>query len=271
MQGWRTIFIQTADRKTDRATRTGQDLKNEQELSRWAALYRQIGGHLDKVPRVAATYRWLRRNTYEQILRRSAERRRLFVDLDDNAARHNVNPCVTLSKTARPRAMAELANRIGFDDRIRHVRDAQYFSWRFQNPLSEYRFLFWQDRRLDGFLVLHVKVYPHSDDEWAYIVDWEAVNQRVWNELLQAAIQWGNFNSISMWSANLSEEMKTRLREAGFAFKDKTGSALRDIRGENILIKPLCRETKQSEWVLAGRNLLDPTHWDLRMIYSDAY
>jgi hypothetical protein len=167
--------------------------------------------------------------------------------------------------------MAELAKRIGFDNRIRHVRDAHYFSWRFQNPLSEYRFLFWEDRHLDGFLVLHVKVYPHSDDEWAYIVDWEAINQHVWNDLLQAAIQWGNFKFISMWSATLSEEMKTHLRKAGFAFKDKTGSALHDIRGENIFVKSINQKIQGHDWILGGRDLMDLKNWDLRTIYSDAF
>ena len=73
--------------------------------------------------------------------------------------------------------MAELAERIGYDGRIRHVRDEQYFSWRFQNPLSEYRFLFWDNGRLDGYLVLYRKVYPPGNDELAYIVDWDAINE----------------------------------------------------------------------------------------------
>ena len=147
-----------------------------------------------------------------------------------------INSRVTLSKTARPRAMAELAERIGYDGRIRHVRDEQYFSWRFQNPLSEYRFLFWDNGRLDGYLVLYMKVYPPGDDEWAYIVDWDAINGNVWHDLLQAAIQWGNFNYMHL-VCNLIGRYEKTSPERWISFTDKTGSATRDVRGENILVK----------------------------------
>ena len=52
---------------------------------------------------------------------------------------------------------------------------------------------------------------------------------------------------------------------------DKTGSVRHDVQGENILVKPLGHKIQQPDWVMAGRNLLDPANWDLRMIYSDAY
>ncbi len=208
---------------------------------------------------------------YDLVLQRSTETRQVFEDLDGNADRYKVNPRVSLRKTARPRAMAELAERIGFDGRIRHVRDEQYFSWRFQNPLSEYRFLFWDKRRLDGFLVLHMKVYPPGNDELTYIVDWDAINGRVWHDLLQAAIQWGNFNYISIWSATLSEDVKRLLRKAGFAFINKTGRATRDVRGKNILVKSIDQKIQPPNWILGGRDLLDPINWDLRTIYSDDF
>jgi hypothetical protein len=271
MQGWRSIFVQTASREIDHTTQSGGLVENEWKLSIFVAAYRKICGHLDRLPLLTATYRWLRRYTYDPILRRTTETRRAFVDLDCNAGRHKINPHVSLSKTARPRAMAELAQRIGYDGRIRHVRDEQYFSWRFQNPLSEYRFLFWDNGRLDGYLVLNMKVYPPGNDELAYIVDWDAINGHVWHDLLQAAMQWGDFNYISMWSAALSEDVKRLLRNAGFAFKDKTGSATRDVRGENILVKSVNQKIHPPDWILDGRNLLDATNWDLRTIYSDEF
>jgi hypothetical protein len=167
--------------------------------------------------------------------------------------------------------MAKLAKRIGYDGRIRHVRDEQYFRWRFQNPLSDYRFLFWDDGRIDGYLVLYGKVYPPNNNELAYIVDWDAINENVWHDLLQAAMQWGNFNYIGIWSATLSEAVARVLRNAGFSFKDKTGNAIHDMRGKNILVKSLNQTIQRVDWTLGGRDLSDPTHWDLRAIYSDNY
>ena len=270
MQGWRSMFIQTASRTIEHASQSAL-VENGQESSRFAAVYRQIYGHLDKLPLLVPTYRWLRRHTYDLVARQVTETRRAFVDLDGNADRHQINCRVTLSKTPRSRAMAELSKRIGYDGRIRHVRDEQYFSWRFQNPLSEYRFLYWDNGRLDGYLVLYGKVYPPGNDEVTYIVDWDAINEDVWHDLLRAAIQWGNFNYISIWSATLSKDEKRLLRKAGFAFRDKTGNATRDIQGENILIKSVNQANQQPDWILGGRDMLDPTNWDLRTIYSDAF
>jgi len=271
MQGWRSIFIQTASRTIDPATQSGNLMENEQKLSRFTAVYRQIYGHLDKLPLLVSIYRRLRRYMYDPISRRVTGTRRAFVDLDGNAGRHKINSRVTLSKTARPRAMAELAERIGTDGRIRHVRDEQYLSWRFQNPLSEYRFLFWEKKRLDGYFVLHTKLDQHSNDASTYIVDWEATNVQVWIDLLQATIHWGNFKDIVIWSATLSGEVKKLLAETGFTFLDKSGSVRNDIHGGKILVQSLCRKTQQSDWILADRDLLDPANWNLRMIYSDAY
>ena len=84
-------------------------------------------------------------------------------------------------------------------------------------------------------------------------------------------MQWGNFNYICIWSAALTEDMKTDLRKAGFVFKDKTGSVTRDVRGENILVKSLSQTNQESDWNLGGRDLLDPANWDLRTIYSDDF
>ena len=271
IQGWRSLYIQTAYRTIDHAAKFDQLRENEQKLPRFADAYRQVCGYLEKLPRLVSTHRWLHRNIYDLVLPRITKKQRVFVEFDDNAGRHKINPCVTLRKTARPRAMAELAKRIGYDGRIRHVRDEQYFDWRFQNPLSEYRFLFWDNGRLEGFLVLHMKVYPPDNNESAYIVDWDAIDGQIWNDLLQAAIRWGNFNHISIWSAALPEDVKRLLRKAGFAFRDKTGSATRDVRGENILVKSINQKIPQPNWIMGGRDLLDSTNWDLRTIYSDDY
>jgi GNAT superfamily N-acetyltransferase len=52
------------------------------------------------------------------------------------------NDGISVSTAAEPEAMAELVERVGSDGRIRHVRDREFFTWRFCNPLSRYRFLF---------------------------------------------------------------------------------------------------------------------------------
>ena len=199
----------------------------------------------------------------------SAEKEHPFHSLDRNCEqrRLEISPCVSVQQTPRPEAMAELVERIGNDGRIRHVRNQQYFAWRFQNPLSLYRFLFWEDARLEGYLILQTSVY--TDRVRVSIVDWEANNMQVRADLLQAAIQRGNFVDLRTWSATLPPEAKTLLQNSGFNSLDETGS----ITGSysTVLVRPVHDEMLKADWVFAGRRLLDLANWKLRMIYSDAY
>ena len=55
------------------------------------------------------------------------------------------NSALFISKTPDPPAMAELVKRLAYDGRLRHIRDKEYFSWRFKNPFKDYRFIFWKE------------------------------------------------------------------------------------------------------------------------------
>jgi len=270
MQGWRRISLQTAQRQTKQTPQFGL-LDNAKTKSRIMSLYQHLGGASHTLPLLTSTYHRLGRHVRGLFLRCSTESSSAFAKFDDNAGRHKANPKVSFSRTSRPRAMAELARRLRTDGRIRHVRDEQYFNWRFQNPLSDYRFLFWENGRFDGYLVLRTRKGKLGDDTRACIVDWEAANEQVWADLLQTAIQWSNFKELYTWSASLSDKAKTLLREAGFVFRDRTGCACNEVPVENILVRSLGRRIRQSETLFSEKALLDLANWDLRMVYSDLY
>jgi hypothetical protein len=197
----------------------------------------------------------------------STEEPHPFYSLDRKGAGSGgeASPHVSVELTARPKAMAELIERIGGDGRMRHVRDQQYFAWRFQNPRAVYRFLFWRDARLEGYLVLRRWVY--TERVGVSIVDWEATNAQARADLLQAAIHWGNFGSLTIWSATLPDEAKTLLQIADFKELEGTGNTTRYV--PTVLVRPIRDEMLKGDWVLADRRLLDLANWDLRMIYSD--
>jgi len=199
----------------------------------------------------------------------SSEEQSPFSYLDRNVTegRLEVSPCVSLEKTARAKAMAELVARLGSDGRIRHVRDEQYFAWRFNDPLSRYRFLYWEDLGLDGYLVLQASRYRERSR--VSIVDWEAINTQVGAELLQAATHLGCFDVLTIWSATLHDEAKTLLQNAGFTYLEERENIERPRHA--ILVRPVANKTPRAHWVIANRRLLDLANWDLRMIYSDAY
>jgi len=199
----------------------------------------------------------------------SAEKPHPFFWLDRNGGSWNeASPYLSVEPNPRAEAMAELVERIGGDGRMRHVRDQEYFAWRFQNPHSVYRFLFWKDARLEGYLVLRTSVYTDRLDRVGVrIVDWEATNAQVRADLLQAAINWGNFDNLTIWSATLPDKVKTLLQMTGFKQLGGEGNLTRSL--PTVLIRPIRDEMLRGDWVLADRRLLDSANWDLRMIYSD--
>jgi hypothetical protein len=158
--------------------------------------------------------------------------------------------------------MAELVERIGWDGRMRRLRDRDYFDWRFRNPLSIYRFLFWEDSGLQGYLVLRASVYVNPE---IAIVDWEAANGEARRELLRAALRLGEFQSLDIWSSTLSEETRAILENLGFR-PSSSVTGIAEYR-PTVLVKPV----GDNAWTVAGRNLLELRDWDLRLGDSDAY
>jgi GNAT superfamily N-acetyltransferase len=196
----------------------------------------------------------------------SVRERQPFSGLDTAGGRRrgDVGPRVTFDRAPRCEAMAKLAGRLGHDGRFRHVRDGRYFSWRFQNPIRVYRFLYWEDVRLEGYLVLQ-RDLTRPNLTRTNIVDWEASDNRVRAELLEAAIAWGGFHELVTWAAALPRESQPVLSAAGFEPVDQAKTA----RGlPCVLVRPVREDRLGEDWTIAGRRLLDPANWDLRMLYS---
>ena len=223
------------------------------------------------------TYRLLHRYISRLSVLSSGKNRGPFYSLDRNGVLHRGegDSHVNVERNPRLEVMAELVERIGNDGRIRHVRDQQYFAWRFQSPLSAYRFLYWQGARLEGYLVLRTSVYPHRFGEGVSIVDWEATNLQIRADLLQAAVLWGNFSQLTIWSETLPVEVKRVLQGTGFELSNDAKSLGYSYRaGANqtgVLVRPVREEMlRETDWVLGDRRLLNLDDWNLRMIYSDS-
>ena len=193
-----------------------------------------------------------------------------FHSLDRNNSKDlsEVSQNVSIDCSPKPEEMAELLDRINNNDRIKHVRDQQYFKWRFQNPLSQYRFLYWNDTRLEGYIVLQTSVYTDNIC-WISIVDIEASSEIVLRDLLNSAINFGKFGFITIWTSTLKEDINSLLIKTGFKIlKKKIGVA--DAR-PTVLVGSTNSEILNEDWVLFNLRLLDLKNWDIRMIFSDTY
>lgn len=174
---------------------------------------------------------------------------------------------VSLARHPRPHEMAALIERLPWDGRIRHVRDPEYLAWRFRNPLHEYRFLFWDEDGLQGYLVLQRYLSERADQRCVNIADWEAADERIRSNLLQTALDWGRFARVHAWTIGAGEPVRTLLRDHGFAASEPGGIR---ARSKGLLVRWLGDARADERWTLGSRNLLDIGDWDLRMLYSMA-
>ena len=196
------------------------------------------------------------------------KKRRSLADLDADRVRRTLRdvPWIHFEDAPRCAAMAELVERIGGSGRIRHVRNREYFDWRFQNPLSNYRFLFWEKTRLEGYLVLQEYTSAYANKEVLNIVDWEASCVEVQAELLQAAMKLSADRRSIIWSVSLPRPITTTLEKAGFSIERQPQSATQPRN--SLLIRAIGEEQLEVDWFFAGERLLDMKNWDLRMLYS---
>ena len=199
-------------------------------------------------------------------LSRRALRRPPFRRLDRREGRHRLGRGreIDLERGPRVGAMADLVRRLGHDGRVRHVRDERYLAWRFQNPLHEYRYLFYEDDGLEGYLVL--QAYRGDRRRGVNIADWEGTTSEIRADLLRAAIEWGDFDQLSVWTATLSDEALEQLTAATFV-PPPAGSWL---HSPNVLVTTTRRADPAPDPTLGGRRLLELAEWDMRMLYSMA-
>lgn len=183
-------------------------------------------------------------------------------DVIDNRARTHLPSRMRLENRPRPLEMARLVDTTLPKDKITLVRDESFFAWRYNNPLSKYRFLYWYDDGLKGYLVLQSHLYSIESLGTFKILELEASNSSIKIELLNAVISIMNEGSISVWSNMLDQDSYEFLASKGFKEENSTKSVQDSLR--TMLIRPIGKH--DDEIVFQGLNLLDSDNWDFKMI-----
>jgi len=196
----------------------------------------------------------------------SAARPFARLDREGRRARGVTRPRISVARAPRVEDMANLVRRLGHDGRLRHVRDEKYLAWRFRNPLHEYRFVFCDQERLEGYLVL--QTYRRQPGWQFNIVDWEGTFAAR-AALLRDVVMWGRLPDVRAWTAALPDDTGPMLREHAFV-PVPTGEGPLARHLPSILTRPIPGRASRSEPTLGGRRVLDPAAWDMRMLYSMA-
>ena len=166
---------------------------------------------------------------------------------------------ISVAKSPRIAAMVHLKSELVRDPRIRHVQDEEYYTWRLQNPASHYRYLFWDDSKLQGYLILQATRFSIGPS--VALVDWCASSDEIRAELIRVAIQLTHGQDLFTWSATLSEAERGTFEDAGFR-------PLPEGSTNNPWIAAACpvRETLDQQWCLGDQRLLDIKNCDFRLL-----
>jgi GNAT superfamily N-acetyltransferase len=172
---------------------------------------------------------------------------------------------IRCSRQCRAADMARLIDECPRRASIRHLRDANFFEWRFRNPTREYIFLYVGSSALDGYLVLR---RPHESSlesaDVVSIVDVQARNGAMERALLSAVIKLPSFAEVILWADGLENATRGALPQLGFR-PDARRSRQWQSRG--FLVRAT-DDSNPDAWRLHGVSLLEWRNWDRRMVYT---
>jgi hypothetical protein len=180
-------------------------------------------------------------------------------------------PGVRVEDEARPEAMAALAAACRRPGRLRRLRDAAYFRWRFRDPSSRYRFVVVErNGGLAGFVALH-RPAPPIPAGGLSLADWECGDGLSWDDLLGAAVGYAERvqKPLGTWSAAWPEPAQQALRRLGFEDDPEPGPLARSR--PTLLVRRLGAARDREPWLLHGVRLDALEAWDPRMTDSDAF
>ncbi len=229
------------------------------QLSAIASGWRSLGA-VEEWTLLTMRYRLLRK--FNHILKIEPQKPfdRLQKYLGNESRSENLS--LVLEKQPRPHQMETLVEALEKDGRIHQDKSEAYFTWRFCNPLSEFRFIYAGD--LDGYLVLQAHRFRETHS--VQIVDWEAKEFYVLEKMLKYAVRLCAWLPLSLAPTCIGQKESELLSHCGFKRK-QFGVRVSDYR-PMILVRPTVdrREEKTREF-----DINDASNWNLRPIYSDNY
>lgn len=258
LHGWRTPgFMQIAEWRSPKTGKTSPVRK----LAK-------------RVPLATSAYHWVRKRRAPVRLDQSESPLSSLganEQLPESEADVMINDQIMMTQELQIEPMVSLIKRIEISKRIQHVRDEAFFSWRFQNPLSSYRFLYYRSAlstEIDGYLVLQTSRWSGRSTN---IVEWAATGPQVFADLLKCASELDGIKGVNLWSTSICGSFRDVLVALGFKFVNKSGTLRQDLEKPTMLVRSITANEGPKTWSIANRSLLDMESWDLYMANSDNY
>jgi len=158
-----------------------------------------------------------------------------------------------------PADLARLLDGPGPDGRLRHVRDAEYLSWRLADPVAEHRVVVAQSGS-DVTACLVLKTMRGNGR--AVIADWAAETPEALAAVIEKTLRRARFADVAFWSGSLDDATRDALHRIGFYDVDH-GMRV------SLLLRATDDRPAGDGWRLGGVDLLAPAAWELRLIHSE--
>lgn len=188
------------------------------------------------------------------------QRERPFVELMRRHRRGVAAP-LTWSDVPRCRDMAALVARLGYDGRIRQVRNEAYLRWRLSNPMHSRYYGYWVEDELEGYVIL--EAHRHHLRQM-YLLDAEASRPEILVAILKHLTSITPGSTLTAWTHCLPGRLGDQLADFGFvprAPQTALGASLPCIMARNV-------GDVASDTLLPDADLADLAQWDMRRLYN---
>ena len=252
-------------------------LPNLRCRKRHQSVNERIRSVIKKIPFIVPIYQYLRgkKEISSQAFsetRNAGEKSEIinpFLNLDCHLikAGEKANGNIWASDQARPEQMSDLMKHQAASERFNPRKDREYFAWRYGNPFSNYRFIFFGKEKLEGYLVLQASKRKYQNI--VNVLDWAACDSKTETKLFKTALAWGQFEAVDLWSGMLSKDTERALKKMGFSAP--VPKRFTEASVPTVLVKVTRHELSEKNWLCQGKPLLMQENWNLTMVESDGY
>jgi len=152
------------------------------------------------------------------------------------------------------------------ENQISNIRDEDFYSWRFSNPLKDYAFGYCTKKdELIGYIALDI-----TDEKIISIMEYSYKDISYFQELLKTIINKLPVPIITAYVFTRLEEEKRTLSRCGFRYDTNWLIKLLKRMGyissadlPGALIKPISEDIIESDFILNGKDVRDPDNWSL--------
>lgn len=175
---------------------------------------------------------------------------------------------IEVADRPKPEEMQAIVSKQKGTDKIRLIKDTDFFKWRFQNNRRRYIFYYyWKGGVIEAYLVVRT-----SDDySSSHIVDYAQRDESLLQEILRYIITKRYFDILTIWNINLEKELLQALKTLYFSPRYLIGRIEERFKPAfPILIRPVKREYKEDDWFVNGVDIRNIENWEINEICSDA-